>query len=205
MCRPRPRFTMCGAWGRAVRNTGSTVPMQRSVVSVRGASGRRRRCTCRHGKSRRCRRRVTCRRVNSLPLTCGAEMPFVPLTPEEKKKCPPPCRDPEHDPPNMMVITEACKWVCPSCGKSTILLPPSATHVVKPLVPRWRSRATVRHAQSTVHGFGNRHADKMACDCFATAVSCDECGDDARRCSCGCVVNCGICGNPDCDNPNCQH
>jgi hypothetical protein len=52
-------------------------------------------------------------------------MPFEPLTPEELKKVQPPCDSPEHNPPNMMVITVPTKWRCPKCGATTLLMPPS--------------------------------------------------------------------------------
>lgn len=50
-------------------------------------------------------------------------MPLAPLTPNEQKQFPEPCRDPQHDPPGMMVIVCVCKWVCPACGASVILRP----------------------------------------------------------------------------------
>ena len=56
-------------------------------------------------------------------------MPFEPLTPEEARQFPEPCRSPEHDPPNHMIITHPIKWVCPSCGASMILRPPSVSMV----------------------------------------------------------------------------
>jgi predicted RNA-binding Zn-ribbon protein involved in translation (DUF1610 family) len=59
-------------------------------------------------------------------------MPFVPLTPEEKKMYKPPCMHPEHNPPTHMVIRETMKWKCPACGK---------TVVVRPLIFRLRSGA----------------------------------------------------------------
>lgn len=57
-------------------------------------------------------------------------MPSRPLNPEEQKwtqKSSIPCCHPEHNPPNMMVITEPIVWICPACGKETIILPPSKT------------------------------------------------------------------------------
>lgn len=50
-------------------------------------------------------------------------MPFVPLTPEEKKTCPKPCTHPEHNPPGHIVIRKAVRYVCPACGKSVIIRP----------------------------------------------------------------------------------
>lgn len=52
-------------------------------------------------------------------------MPFVPLTPEEKEQFKPACTHPEHRPPSHMVIHEVMKWVCPACGASVILRPPT--------------------------------------------------------------------------------
>jgi hypothetical protein len=54
-------------------------------------------------------------------------MPFVPLTPDEKKQWPEPCRSREHFPPNMMVFRERMKWVCPECGHVTFVGPSRAT------------------------------------------------------------------------------
>lgn len=54
-------------------------------------------------------------------------MPFVPLAPEEKKWWPEPCRDPEHNPPGHMVITEPMKWRCPACGAEVIIRPTQVT------------------------------------------------------------------------------
>jgi len=54
-------------------------------------------------------------------------MPFVPLSPEEKKLFPPLCPSPEHNPPGMIVITEPIKYRCPKCGQESILLPSSIT------------------------------------------------------------------------------
>lgn len=53
-------------------------------------------------------------------------MPFEPLDEPEKSWVKPICRDPQHDPPNMIVITKSCKWVCPSCGASVVLQPSRA-------------------------------------------------------------------------------
>lgn len=53
-------------------------------------------------------------------------MPFEPLTEDEKRTWPEPCRDPQHNPPGMIVIKEAVKYVCPSCGSTTILRPSCA-------------------------------------------------------------------------------
>lgn len=50
-------------------------------------------------------------------------MAFVPMTPEEQNQWKQPCSSQEHNPPNMMVYTHAMKWVCPSCGKATIVRP----------------------------------------------------------------------------------
>lgn len=49
-------------------------------------------------------------------------MPFVPLTPEEKRIWEP-CKSPQHNPPNMMVIRKPMAWVCPSCGLRTVIYP----------------------------------------------------------------------------------
>ena len=54
-------------------------------------------------------------------------MPFEPLSDEEKKGYPEPCRSPEHDPPTHIVITHRMKWVCPACGASMILDPTNVT------------------------------------------------------------------------------
>lgn len=35
----------------------------------------------------------------------------------------PPCRNPSHDPPNMMVITHPYHHVCPGCGFSVTIFP----------------------------------------------------------------------------------
>lgn len=50
-------------------------------------------------------------------------MPFVPLNPNEQERFKPPCTDREHYPPDMIVITEPCKWVCPSCGRESVVYP----------------------------------------------------------------------------------
>lgn len=58
-------------------------------------------------------------------------MPFVPLTPEEKKSFAPPCSSDQHDPPAMLVIIRPMKWRCPVCGKEVMLFPnahPLLTH-----------------------------------------------------------------------------
>lgn len=50
-------------------------------------------------------------------------MSFVPLTDEEHPLWKPSCRDPQHEPPNMIVITHPMKWVCPRCGQVSMLYP----------------------------------------------------------------------------------
>lgn len=50
-------------------------------------------------------------------------MPFVPLTPEEVRRFPRPCRDRQHDPPMHFALRGPKKWRCPSCGREVILLP----------------------------------------------------------------------------------
>lgn len=150
-------------------------------------------------------------------------MPFEPLTPDERKQFPEPCRDPDHDPPAHVVITEMCKWVCPTCGDAVVLCPPTvrftpALGQVVSVGYEARTRDAVRRERRTVVGCCNRHADNMRCDCMVTAAPCPECGDsgwavhpengrnlNARRCSRGCPSNCSICSNPNCDNPNGQH
>lgn len=49
-------------------------------------------------------------------------MPFVPLSPDDRKKLEP-CRHPQHDPPSFVVIHEACRWVCPACRRGVVLYP----------------------------------------------------------------------------------
>lgn len=52
-------------------------------------------------------------------------MPFVPLSPEEKKRDDEnKCTDKEHSGPfQNMVVRKTMKWVCPSCGKMTVVSP----------------------------------------------------------------------------------
>jgi hypothetical protein len=57
----------------------------------------------------------------------GITMPFVPLTPDEEREFRGPCRHPQHDPPNHMVIHRPMKWVCPGCGHLVIIRPPVVT------------------------------------------------------------------------------
>lgn len=52
-------------------------------------------------------------------------MPFVPLTPEEKKQYKPPCFHPQHYPPSHIVIKQPTKYVCSACGKVTMIIPPT--------------------------------------------------------------------------------
>lgn len=55
-------------------------------------------------------------------------MPFVPLDPKEKEAwAKEPCKSPEHNPPNMFVVTEPMKWRCPSCGNEVMIYPTKAT------------------------------------------------------------------------------
>lgn len=55
-------------------------------------------------------------------------MPFVPMTPEERERYQPPCTSREHAPPPLaMVVTHPMKWVCPSCGQATMVLPNTVT------------------------------------------------------------------------------
>lgn len=54
-------------------------------------------------------------------------MPFVPVTPDDYKAVEIICRDPQHNPPQHIVIMEVMKWRCPSCGEETILRPTAAT------------------------------------------------------------------------------
>lgn len=49
-------------------------------------------------------------------------MPFVPLDPNERSEYDV-CRSLEHNPPNMMVLNQPMKWVCPACGASQIVYP----------------------------------------------------------------------------------
>ncbi len=52
-------------------------------------------------------------------------MPFVPIEPcEQVPEWEKACTDPEHDPPNMMVINEPMKWRCPTCGREVLVRPP---------------------------------------------------------------------------------
>ena len=66
-------------------------------------------------------------------------MPFVPLTPEEEKAFGPQCRDPEHNPPSMMVISRPMKWRCPSCGSETVMMPSTVYCYGPSIQPRWHS------------------------------------------------------------------
>lgn len=51
-------------------------------------------------------------------------MPFVPLTPEEKRKLQDSCSYFDHNPPVTYTdIREPVKWVCPACSKETIVYP----------------------------------------------------------------------------------
>jgi hypothetical protein len=55
-------------------------------------------------------------------------MPFEPLTPEEQKQYPQPCHSREHSPPVYMVLSPGThKWVCPVCGKVTMITVPTIT------------------------------------------------------------------------------
>lgn len=53
-------------------------------------------------------------------------MPFRPLKPEEQKTwIKPECRDPQHNPPGMIVLPPGLHiWVCPKCGKETSVFIP---------------------------------------------------------------------------------
>lgn len=51
-------------------------------------------------------------------------MPFEPITEYDMKKWELKiCKNPQHNPPGMIVITKPMKWVCPGCGESVILYP----------------------------------------------------------------------------------
>jgi hypothetical protein len=164
--------------------------------------------------------------------TEGVTMPFVPLTPDEKRTYEP-CSDPQHLPPSMLVIVEPMKWVCPACGVSCIIRPSPVRMARVPQTSkepdsRVRTPHQIRAERGTVLGCCNRHADNLACDCMTDAraalaalegtVPCTECGGsgylihpengwnrNARRCSRGCSVRCAICRDPNCDNPGGQH
>ena len=53
-------------------------------------------------------------------------MPFIPLKEDEKSWGVSPCRDKEHNPPNMIVWGKDGWWVCPSCGHKTRVSTPKA-------------------------------------------------------------------------------
>lgn len=146
-------------------------------------------------------------------------MPFEPLTPEEQALYPETCRHPEHDPPAHIVIRRSMKWVCPACGAAVIIQPPVLRFMAcsETLTGR-RTRSEVREARSTVRGCCNRHADNMGFSCLKDAEpACSQCRDTGyavhpqngwvkgRRCPRGCAVDCHICRDPNCDNPDGQH
>ncbi len=123
---------------------------------------------------------------------------------------------------NAKEYDDAHKWgwvKCPECGGKGRMYPPVPGLVNKPKAPAGESRTRARAmAERRENGCCNRYADKMACDCLKEAARCEECGDsgyavhprngtvrNSRRCSRGCVVNCSICNDPDCDNPGGQH
>jgi len=57
-------------------------------------------------------------------------MPFLPISKEDRVWDTLICKSPEHDPPNMIVITKECIWMCPECGCRTYLYP-NANHIVQ--------------------------------------------------------------------------
>lgn len=108
-------------------------------------------------------------------------MPFEPLTPEEAREYPEPCRSAEHDPPSHIVITHPIKWVCPSCGASMILRPPTVRMVVEPDLIR------------------RRRVDALpACHPAQRSQSLKD--FDAMNNN-----GCSICRDPNCDNPGGKH
>lgn len=50
-------------------------------------------------------------------------MPFVPLTPQEQEQYKGHCDNFQHNPPGLVLIPEAMKWVCPQCGRAVIVGP----------------------------------------------------------------------------------
>lgn len=50
--------------------------------------------------------------------------PFIP-TPREQQ--PKPCMSPEHNPPGMVVFRTSGTWVCPACGRKTLINVPEVT------------------------------------------------------------------------------
>lgn len=143
--------------------------------------------------------------VECVPLPKERPMPFVPLTPDERKQWKViRCTEPGHRPPNMIVVTEPMKWVCPGCGQETMVFPNSArmntrSPFVAPTAPdgdyqevefkperqaTWNAKprrtcAQVIAERGTVTGCCNRHADNLVCDCLVRAkiaAGCEECG-----------------------------
>ncbi len=95
-------------------------------------------------------------------------MPFVPLTPDEKKQWAV-CTDPQHKPPNVLLVTEPMKWVCPACGASVIVRPAPATlNVPTPDPAPWycqevtpRTRSQVLKERQNADGGGDADSFKL--------------------------------------------
>jgi hypothetical protein len=49
---------------------------------------------------------------------------FEPLTAEDLEHFKEPCRDPRHNPPTHILITQPVAWVCQSCGRRVVITPP---------------------------------------------------------------------------------
>jgi len=53
-------------------------------------------------------------------------MPFIPVPQSEQPK--PPCNHPEHNPPNMIVLSPGLhRYQCPACGQITDIFEPIIT------------------------------------------------------------------------------